>query len=172
MAKNHIICGLDIGTSSIKAMVAGRDPENNALEVLGKVYLPVFGIRRGVVFRVEEVAKSIGEALVRLGAETGQKIEEVYANVGGSHIFSTPSHGTVVVSRADQKISEEDVNRVIQAAQAFSLPSNREILEIFPREFIVDGHGHIKEPQNMLGLRLEDNVFGLCAFSPFLKNLH
>lgn len=171
MAKNHTICGLDIGTSSIKAIVASRSEDNQALEVLGKICLPVFGIRRGAVFRAEDVSKSIAQALDRLSAETGSKIDEVYTNVGGSHIFSTPSHGTVVVSRADQRISEEDIDRVIQAAQAFPLPSNREILETLPREFIVDGQGHIKEPQNMQGLRLEANVLALCAFSPFMRNL-
>ncbi len=171
MAKNHTICGLDIGTSSIKAIVASKDFENQALEVLGKVSLPVFGIRRGVVFRVEEVSKSIGQALDRLAAESNCKIDKVYANIGGSHIFSASSHGTVIVSRADQKISEEDVNRVIEAAKAFPLPFNREILETFPREFIVDGQNYAKEPQNMQGLRLEVNVLALCAFSPFVKNL-
>jgi len=171
MARNHVIAGLDIGTSSIKAIAVARDPETNTLEIIGQVNMPVFGVRRGVVFKIDQVSKSISEALSQLQAQTGYKIEDVYTNIGGSHIFSTPSHGTVVVSRADQKISEEDVNRVIQASQAFSLPSNREILNIFPREFIVDGQGNIKEPYDMQGLRLEVDVLALCAFSPFLKNL-
>ncbi len=171
MARNHVIAGLDIGTSSIKAIAVARDPETNTLEIIGQVNTPVFGVRRGVVFKIDQVSKSISEALSQLQAQTGYKIEDVYTNIGGSHIFSTPSHGTVVVSRADQKISEEDVNRVIQASQAFSLPSNREILNIFPREFIVDGQGNIKEPYDMQGLRLEVDVLALCAFSPFLKNL-
>ena len=171
MARNHVIAGLDIGTSSIKAIAVARDPETNALEVMGQVNTPVFGVRRGVVFKIDQVSKSISDALSQLQAQTGYRIEDVYTNIGGSHIFSTPSHGTVVVSRADQKISEEDVNRVIQASQAFSLPSNREILDIFPREFIVDGQGNIKEPYDMQGLRLEVDVLALCAFSPFLKNL-
>ncbi|MBI2042665.1 MAG: cell division protein FtsA [Candidatus Nealsonbacteria bacterium] len=171
MAKNHTICGLDIGTSSIKAIIASRDQENQVLEVIGKVSLPVFGIRRGVVFRTEDVSKSITQALERLSSEANCKIDDVYASAGGSHIFSVSSHGTVIVSRADQKISEEDVNRVIEAAKVFPLPSNREILETFPLEFIVDGQGHIKEPQNMQGQRLEVSVLALCAFSPFMKNL-
>lgn len=171
MAKNRTICGLDIGTSTIKAIVASMDQENQVLEVQGKISVPVFGIRRGVIVRIEDVSKSIVQALERLSVEANCKIHEVYANVGGSHIFATPSHGTIVVSRADQRISEEDIQRVFQAAQAISLPSNREVLETFPREFIVDGQGHIKEPQNMQGLRLEVNVLALCAFSPFMRNL-
>jgi cell division protein FtsA len=171
MARNHVIAGLDVGTSSIKAMAVAKDQETGNLEVIGRVILPVFGVRRGVVFKIDQVSKTINEALFQLQSQTGYKIEDVYANVGGSHIFSTPSHGTVVVSRADQRISEEDVSRVLQASQAFSLPSNREILNVFPREFIVDGQGNIKEPYEMQGLRLEVDVLALCAFSPFLKNL-
>ncbi len=171
MAKNHVICGLDVGSSAVKTVAAAINEESGELETLGRVHLPVFGVRRGVVFQVESVAKSISEALAQLQSSCGYKIDDVYVNVGGSHIFSTPSHGTVIVSRADQRISDEDVHRVIQASQAFSLPSNREILEVFPREFVVDGQGQIKEPQEMQGLRLEVNVLALCAFSPFLRNL-
>ncbi len=172
MAKNHrIITGLDIGTNLIKALAVTKRPGSEDLEVLGQVQLPSFGIRRGVVVNVDEVSKKIEETLSQLQQEIGQTIEEVYINVGGSHLFSKPSHGTVIVSRADQKISEEDINRVIQAAQAVSLPSNREILDVFPREFIVDGQGQIKEPQDMQGLRLEVEALLLSVFSPYLKNL-
>ena len=171
MAKNNIITGLDIGTSSVKALSAAPKPDSQDLEVLGCVQVPSFGVRRGVVVKVDEVVKNIVQALSQLQEEVGQKIEDVYTNIGGSHIFSTPSRGTVIVSRADQRISEEDVHRVIQAAQAFSLPSNQEILDIFPQEYIIDSQGQIKEPLDMQGLRLEVKVLALCAFSPYLKNL-
>ncbi|PIS17510.1 MAG: cell division protein FtsA [Candidatus Nealsonbacteria bacterium CG09_land_8_20_14_0_10_42_14] len=171
MAKNNIITGLDIGTSSVKALSAVPKPDSQDLEVLGCVQVPSFGVRRGVVVKVDEVVKNIVQALSQLQEEVGQKIEDVYTNIGGSHIFSTPSRGTVIVSRADQRISEEDVHRVIQAAQAFSLPSNQEILDIFPQEYIIDSQGQIKEPLDMQGLRLEVKVLALCAFSPYLKNL-
>lgn len=171
MAKNHIITGLDIGTSQIKALTAARDQESDNLEVLGTAQVPSFGVRRGIVVKPEEVSKRISETLSQLQTEIGKTIKDVYINIGGSHLFATPSRGSVVVSRADQKISEEDRNRVIQAAQTFSLPSNKEILNIFPREFIVDEQGQIKNPLGMQGLRLETKVLALCAFSPFLKNL-
>lgn len=171
MAKAKIITGLDIGSSSLKALMATKGPEEENLEVLGQIEVPSFGVRRGVVVNVERVAKDIEEILSQLQNETGQKINEVYVNLGGSHIFSLPSHGTVVVSRADQKISKEDINRVIQAAQTFSLPSNKEILEVFPKEFIVDNQRQIKEPLDMEGIRLEVEVLALCAFSPYIKNL-
>ena len=171
MPKNHIITGLDIGTSSIKALAVAKNPKSPDLEILGKIQIPSFGIRRGVVVEVDEVSKRITEGLCQLQEEIGHKIEDVYINVGGSHLFATPSHGTVVVSRADQKISEEDRDRVIQAAQTFPLQLNKEILDIYPIEFIVDNQRQIKNPLGMQGLRLEAEVIALGAFSPFLKNL-
>lgn len=171
MAKNRIITGVDIGTCEIKALAVAKNQETKTLEVLGQARCPSFGVRRGVVTNHEEVASRVSEVILQLQQELGQKIEDVYVNIGGSHIFTTPSSGSIVVSRADQRISEEDKHRVIQTAQTFPLPSNKQILSIFPSEFIVDDQGKIKDPLNMQGLRLEVKILALCAFSPFLKNL-
>ena len=171
MPRNNIITGLDIGTSSIKILAAAKKQGSSTLEFLGKAQVPSFGVRRSVVVGTDEVSRRIADGIVQLQEEIGQKIEGVYINAGGSHISAMPSHGTVVVSRADQRISEEDKNRVIQAAQTFPLPSNKEILDIFPREFVVDNQKNIKDPLGMHGLRLEVDVLAVCAFSPFLKNL-
>jgi len=170
MAKGHLITGLDIGTSTIKTLVAQKG-SNSELEVISQIQEPAAGTRKGVVIDTEEVSNILENILERVKTETGQKINSVYLNVDGSHIFSTSSHGLVSVSRADQKISEEDVNRVLQAAQTFSLPSNKEIFDVFPKEFIVDGEKGIKEVLGMQGVRLEAEVLVLGGFSPYLKNL-
>jgi len=171
MAKNHIITGLDIGTHSIKALSAVQKNNSQTLEVLGFVEVPSFGVRRGVVFNVDNVSERIIQALHQLQESIGHKIEDIYVNIGGSHVFSTLSRGTVIVSRADRRISEEDVNRAVQAAKVFPVPSNNEILEIFPKEFVIDGHGKIKNPCEMEGVRLEAEVVALCAFSPYKTSL-
>jgi len=170
MAKAHLITGLDIGTSAIKALVAQKS-SNTELEVMSQISEPAAGTRKGVVIDTEVVSNILQNILERVKTETGARINSVYLNVGGSHIFSTSSHGLVSVSRADQKISEEDVNRVLQAAQTFSLPSNKEIFDVLPREFIVDGEKGIKEALGMQGVRLEAEVLVLGGFSPYLKNL-
>jgi len=170
MAKGHLITGLDIGTSTIKTLVVQKGL-NSELEVISQIQEPAAGTRKGVVIDTEEVSNILENILERVKTETGQKINSVYLNVDGSHIFSTSSHGLVSVSRADQKISEEDINRVLQAAQTFSLPSNKEIFDVFPKEFIVDGEKGIKEVLGMQGVRLEAEVLVLGGFSPYLKNL-
>ncbi|MBI2625073.1 MAG: cell division protein FtsA [Candidatus Nealsonbacteria bacterium] len=171
MQKANLITALDIGTSSIKGVCLLKNGKSNSLELAASAQHPSFGVRRGVVVRVEEVSKIINNILEQLENQSGQKIESVFVNIGGSHIFTMNSSGSVVVSRADQRISQEDVDRVVQAAQTFSLPFNKEILDIYPKEFTVDGEKGIKgSPLGMQGLKLEAQVLAIGAFSPYFKN--
>jgi len=173
MPKSPVFAGLDIGTSSIKMLVAAQKEEDGSFEVIFKSQEPSFGVRRGVVIDTERVSRIIQILLEKARAEVGRKVNSVSANIGGSHLFCAFSRGTVAISRADQKVSEEDVKRVLQAAETFSLPSNKEILQVFPREFIVDGEGGVpfKEVVGMQGVRLEAEVMVLGGFSPYKRNL-
>lgn len=171
MAKGHIITGLDIGSDTIKIITVLKPEKEETFEVLGFSKEPSFGIRKGVVIDPAKVSEIIQSNLKKISQQVNQPIKSAYVNVGGSHIFSINSRGLVSVSRADQKISPEDIERVLQAAQTFSFPSNREVLEVLPKEFIIDGERGIKEPLGMQGVRLEAEVLVLGGFSPYLKNL-
>lgn len=171
MSKSYIITGLDIGSSFIKTLTVLKKPGFSDLEVLSQKDFPSFGVRKGAVVDAEKASNNIRKAVEQLQEEAGQKIDSVYINIGGSHVYTTPSHSSVAVSRADQKVSQEDVERVMQGAQAISIPSNKEVLDILPRCFIVDGEEGIKDPQGMKGMRLEVESLLVCVFSPYLKNL-
>jgi cell division protein FtsA len=172
MSKGHIICGLDIGTATTKVLVAEKKPEQPDFEILSKIEEPSFGVRKGVVFNADNVTEISQVALKKAEEESGHKINSVYTNIGGSHIFSIFCHGLVSVSRADKKITQEDVERVLQAAQTASpLSSNKEIMRTMPKEFIVDGERGLKDVVGMEGMRLEAEVLGMGVFSPYLKNL-
>jgi len=168
MGKTNLICGLDIGTQNIKILVAKREPEG--LAVFNYQEFPSSGIRRGVVIHPEETSRILREIFLKI-KEEGQKIDSLYLNIGGAHLFSTPSRGAIAVSRADQKISEEDINRVLETAKTINLSSNKEIFDVIPQEFIIDGEKGIKEPLGLKGVRLEAEVLVLAGFSPYLKNL-
>lgn len=168
---SRILAGLDIGSHSLKMVLAQKKEENGDVEILGVAEEPSSGVRRGAVVNGEELAVRILSVKQRLENLSVKKVKSVVLNIGGSHITSIASKGTIVVSRADHQISPEDVERVVGAAKTFSLPSNKEILEAFPREFSVDGEQGVREPVGMKGVRLEANVLAVCAFSPYLKNL-
>jgi cell division protein FtsA len=172
MSKGHIVCGLDIGTAMTKVLVAEKKPDQPDFEILSKIEEPSLGVRKGIVFNADNVTEISQVALKKAEEESGHKINSVWTNIGGSHIFSTFCHGLVSVSRADKKIPQEDVERVLQAAQTTSpLSSNKEILKTMPRDFIVDGEKGLKDVVGMEGMRLEADVLGVGVFSPYLKNL-
>ena len=168
--KQRTLAALDIGTKSLK-MAVGTIGEEGTLEILGVTEEPSFGVRKSVVVRPEEAAKHIATLVRRAEQMTSQNIQEVVVSLGGSRLFAVSSHGLVAVSRADGSISKEDVDRVLQAAQTFSLSQNQEILDIYPTQYAVDGEQGIREPIGMRAVRLETDIIAVCLFSPDLKNL-
>lgn len=169
MARGHLVTGLDIGTSTIKILVAEK--RASEWEVLACVKMPSFGLRRGAVVNPEETAKNLQLLLAGIQRDSGQKINSVLVNIGGSHLHITPSDGLISVSRADHIISEEDRDRVLQATRAINIPLNEEILDVFPKEFIVDEQRGIKQPIGLTGVRLEAKVILLCYFQSYFINL-
>lgn len=169
MAKGHVVAGLDIGTSSIKALVAQR--QGAEWEVLACSKMPSLGLRRGVVVNPEETAKRLQALMAGLERDCGRRINSVFVNIGGSHLRVTPSDGLISVSRADHIISEEDRDRVLQATRAINIPLNEEILDVFPKEFIIDEQQGIKQPVGLTGVRLEAKVILLCYFQSYFINL-
>ncbi len=171
MAKySSLVTGLDIGTGSIKIAVVQKKPGQEGLEVVYAGRQVSRGVRRGIVVDPEITSKCIGEAVKAAELAVGRDLEEVYISVNGSHIFCTQSRGLVSVSRADGNISAEDVDRVLQAARTISLSSNKEIVEVYPREFAVDGETGVKDAVGMKGVRLEAEVLIVAGFTPYLKN--
>jgi len=171
MAKDNLIAGLDIGTGHIKLLVVKQKDDGSGFEVISQLKEPSFGVRKGVVVDPEKVSRIIQILLNKAREETGKRIGAVFTNIGGSHLFCTSSRGMVAVSRADQRVTEMDINRVLDSAKTVSLPLNNEILEVFPRGYIVDNEKGIKEVLGMQGGRLEVETVILAAFSPYINNL-
>ncbi len=169
----HIITSLDIGSGSTKMLVVSKKLEEEGFEVLAKGEEPSAGVRKGVLIDNYKASEVISRLKEKIENDFGGKINRVYVNINGSHLFSVASRGLISVSRADQKISKEDVERVIQAARTISLSSkNKEIIGIFPKDFIVDGEKGIKEPVGTQGVRLETDAIAICGFSPYIRNLY
>jgi cell division protein FtsA len=169
MARSRIITGLDVGTSSIKALAAER--HGNEWNVVSYAQVPSFGLRRGVVVSVEDTARNIQLLLQRIEKESGRRIGSVFVNINGSHLRVEPSDGLISVSRADHVISQEDVERVLQATKSINISSNEDILEVFPREFIIDDQKEIQHPLGLTGVRLQAKVLLLCYFQSHFTNL-
>jgi len=170
MFGRKIVTALDIGTNSIKTLITQETTQGD-LEVLVQSVTPSTGLRKGVVDDISEASESIKRAVEEAQRVCDRRLKSAAVNIEGSHLYVTSSHGLVSVSRADGKVSEQDVERVLQEAQAVNLPSNHEVLDVFPIEFIVDSQKGIKEPVGLTGIRLEAKVLLLCAFSPCIRKL-
>jgi cell division protein FtsA len=171
MAKGRTIVGIDVGTTAVRAVVAAMEGEEEKPQIVGVGVAPSSGLQKGVVTDIEETVQAISAAAEAAERMSGIPIEHAVFSIGGAHISAQVSKGVIAVSRADGEISEEDVTRVINAAQAISLPSNREILHVIPRDFIVDGQSGITDPVGMTGVRLEVEAVIIESSSPFIKNL-
>jgi len=167
--KGNIVAGLDIGTYSIKALVVQKKAKD--WEVLSYAEIPSFGLRKGAVVSVEETAKNVQMIMSGVEKDCNRKISSVFVNIGGSHLYVTPSDGIISVSRADQRISKEDIDRVLQATKAINMSRNDEVLDVIPREYIIDDQKGIKQPEDLTGIRLEAKVLLLCVFSRYFINL-
>lgn len=172
MAKENFITGLDIGTAHMRA-VQGKFAfgEDVSLSVVGAAEVESQGLRKGVLVDIEEAVSSISQVLEKVERMTGIPVVSVSVSVSGNHITTLPSHGVIAVSRGDGEITEADVVRCVDASQAISVPQNREILHVFPKSFILDGQGGIKDPLGMSGVRLEVDTLIVQAGLPFVKNL-
>lgn len=171
MAKPYLIAGIDVGNSQIKVAIAKVGPDALNPEIIGLANAVSNGMRRGVIVDMEEAAHDIKTAVQRAEAMAGMSVKRAYLAVNGLHIKTQTSRGVIAVSRADNEISQGDIDRVLQAASVVSMPANREIIHIIPRNYIVDGTESIKNPLGMKGVRLEAEVFITDGLSPHLRNV-
>lgn len=174
MAREQHVVGIDVGSSAVRVVVAqaaGSNREDSSPTILGAAQEPADGIQKGVITDVEGAVKSVTRALDRAERIAGVPIEHAYVSINGSHIMSQNSRGVIAVSRADGEITSDDVARVINAAQAISMPSNREILHVLPQDYVVDGQEHIHDPVGMTAVRLEVETHIIEGSAPFIKNL-
>lgn len=175
MAKSRIISALDLGSSKITTIIAQVDFSQDVYEsgsgVVGVSSVESKGIRKGQIINIEEAVESIVESVESAERMAGYNLNSAYVALGGASISSQNSHGVVAVSDAEGEISDLDIERVIDAASAISLPVSREVIHVIPREFTVDGEGGVKDPIGMSGVRLEVDTHVITASTASVRNL-
>ncbi|HYE72820.1 MAG TPA: cell division protein FtsA, partial [Blastocatellia bacterium] len=151
----HIV-GLDIGTTNVRAVIA--EPLDGRLEVVGIGEVESKGLRKGVIVNPDAAVDAIRRAVELAERMSGLEAREAYVALGGSHIKGHNSEGVIAVSSRHREIGRDDIQRVIDAACAVSIPSGREIADVLPQEYTVDDQDGIGDPLGMLGSRLAVSV--------------
>lgn len=170
MASTNLIAGLDVGSTAIRLAVAQVNG-NGPLHIIGLAEVPSDGINRGVVTSIEDAVTAISGCLERVEKMVAAPIEHVWVGINGSHLISQTSRGVIAVSKPNGEIGEDDVNRVVEAAQAVATPPNYEMLHTLPKSYTVDNQAGIKDPVGMTGVRLEVETQIIQGQSAQIKNL-
>ncbi|MBW7943783.1 cell division protein FtsA [Patescibacteria group bacterium] len=171
MLRPSPLCVIDLGTDKCVTLIGSQDPETNSLQVLGVAAVPSKGMRKSQIVDLEDVLETMTASVDAAERMAGLEVRSVTVSISGPHISSQNSKGVVAVAAPTQEITPDDVDRVLEAARAISLPSAREIIHVIPRDFAVDSQTGIKDPVGMTGVRLEAEAHIITGQSPALRNL-
>jgi cell division protein FtsA len=171
MSKENVITAIDIGSDKIATLIATYGGDSPRLRVVGFSAVSSLGVQKSAIVNLEAALGAIEESLNAAERMAGISVRSAYVLVSGSHVSSKNSTGVVAVADPDQEITEEDVERVIEAARAISVPAEREVIHVVPRFFKVDSQEGIKDPVGMTGVRLEAEAHIITGLSSTLKNI-
>ena len=170
MEREAVLVGVDVGTSKVCALI-GEVARDGSLTIVGKGVVPASGLKKGVVVNIEQTVRSISGAVDHSERLSGYQIDRAFVGVGGQHVESQNSRGAVAVSGHQREVTREDIARALEVARAVTIPSNREVLHVLPRGFIVDGQEGVKDPLGMSAIRLEIETHIVTAAATAVRNL-
>ncbi len=164
--------GLDIGTSTVRCVIGMVDAASpGKVSVIGHGSAPNVGMRKGIIVHIDDTAEAIAQAITEAERLSGVRINGATVNVNGAHVSGLNSKGVIAISAANREITLEDRYRVEEAATIVQLPPNREIIQVFAKNYRLDGQDNIKDPVGMRGVRLEVDTHIVSASTPNLRNL-
>ena len=169
MTRDGFFTGLDIGTNSIKVLVA--ELRNGELNVIGVSNANSKGVKDGIIVDIEAAATAIKSAISQAEEKAGISIKSVNVGLPGNLLQVEPTQGMIPVTSDTKEITDQDVENVVKSALTKSMTPDREVITFIPEEFIVDGFQGIRDPRGMMGVRLE--MRGLLYTGPrtILHNL-
>jgi cell division protein FtsA len=171
MSQQKILAGIDVGSSKIRTIVGTAEDKKTLINIIGVGISPSNGIRKGMITDIDEASSNIAAALNDAERMAGEPIHRAFIGISGIQIEAYDSKGVIAINGQNSEITEDDVDRVLEAARAVSLPANREILRIIPKRFSVDSQKNVKYPVGMTGIRLEVEAHIITAQSSAIKNL-
>lgn len=163
--------GIDIGTTTVRCVVGHIDATTGTPTIVGVGQAPNSGMRKGVVANLTGPAHAIDIALSEAERMSGYQVNSAAISINGSHILSTKADGMIAVGSLDHEIISEDIARIEEVATLGKVPANREILEVVPHSYRLDGQDNIKDPLGMVGTRLEISANVVSALVPYVTNV-
>lgn len=163
--------GIDVGTTKVRCVVAHVDDASGTPTIVGVGAAQNTGMRKGVVVHLHGPSNAIDDALGEAERMSGHEVDDATLSINGAHIISVKADGMIAAGAPDHEISTQDIARVEEVATLGKVPANREVLEVVPYSFSLDGQDNIKDPIGMTGTRLEINANIVSGLTPHLVNL-
>lgn len=163
--------GLDIGTTAVRCIVGQLGEDSTTPSVVALSEIPCTGIHKGNVAHIDEVAQAITDAVSEAERTSGSEIRNATININGSHVQGVSSKGVIAITNQNHEINDSDRMRVEEAATIVQLPPNKDIIQVFAKNYRIDSQDNIKNPVGMHGVRLEVDTHIVLASTPSLKSL-
>jgi cell division protein FtsA len=168
--KGGVFASIDVGTTKV-CTVVGEVLPDQPLRILGVGIASADGLSRGMVENLRDASESIRVSVEKAERASGTRILSAHVGVSGPHISCLNNRGIVAIPEREQAISDDDMTRVLDGARIVSIPTNREIIHIVPRYYIVDGQDHVTDPLGMFGQRLDVETHIVTGLSTVLQNM-
>ena len=166
----RFVTGLDVGTENVRAVIASVN-KNGEIAIVGYNEGKSAGMRKGIPANLAGPAGAIDRMLGDAERMGGYDVRSAYVSINGSTIISTNTEGMIAVGTVDHEINYEDLDRVEEIAVSGRIPANRDVLDVVPLEYALDGQRGIKNPLGMSGARLEMRACVISALTPNCENL-
>lgn len=166
----RFVTGLDVGTENIRAVIATVS-KSGEITIVGYNEGKSAGMRKGVPANLTGPAEAIDRTLGDAERMGGYDVRSAYVSINGSTVISTHTEGMIAVGAVEHEIDLEDLDRVEDVAVTGRIPANRDVLDVVPLEYVLDGQGGIKDPLGMSGARLEMRACVISALTPNCENL-
>ena len=150
----ELVVAIDIGTSKVCAL-CGQINKAGLVETLGKASVPCSGMKKGMIVDIDNVARSIGDALRQVESAAAARIGSAYINVMGLHVDVFTNRTSAVVTGENREISKNDLDKLLYSVRNVEIPGDAQIIDVIPRQFIIDGYSGITEPIGMIGSNIE-----------------
>ncbi len=168
--KNRTIASIDVGTTKVCTTIADIN-DGGVPRVVGVGVNPSVGLHKGLVININEARESIRESVRKAEQASNYKVDSAYVGVTGRHVASLNNRGVVAITRNDRVVRSDDLRRVLASAQSIKIPSDRKLLHVIPRAYVVDGQAGVKNPVGMHGFRLDVETHVITAAVTSVQNL-
>lgn len=166
---SNVVVSLDIGSSKVCALIA--ETSKRQFNIVGVGTSECKGVKKGIIVDIDSTVDSIKNAVKQAEQMSNKSIKSVFVNIAGGYTTLYKNKGVIAVSREDREITSDDVKRVMQAAKVVAIPNDKEIVDLIPEQFIVDGYDGIRDPIGMVGTRLEVDANLMISSCTTVQNI-